>query len=169
MSRRLEGSSGNDEIQTPDYLYQNLDNSFTFTLDAFASHENAKTDTYCTKDGIWQRCTVVECAYPAHIIDPTDGFTTSWAGDVVFANPPYSMLMKAAAKFESEVDNARWIAMLVKWDHSTKWAQRLMECAIIVSLPKRVKYVHPDPPPGWGGASFPSALAFPRKDWLKDD
>jgi len=158
VSVRLYGSSGNDSIATPRWLFDRLDAAFRFDLDAFSSHANHLAAFYSTAAGTFVEGRKVW-------IDPREGFEFPWSGLGVFANPPYSRLMDAVAKFEREVESARWIAMLVKWDTSTKWAQRLEECAIVQPLKRRIPYVHPDPPPGWSGATFASALAFPRRDW----
>lgn len=177
MAGILQGSSGNDEIQTPRWLFDRLDRAFRFNLDAFASPDNRLVSRiggrFSTPEGTFQL--LDEHSHPDPVapgeirparISTADGFEYPWDGASVFANPPYSMLMRAVAKFEAEVESAAWIAMLVKWDTSTKWAQRLEECAIVQPLRRRVPYVHPNPPKGWSGASFPSAIAFPRRDWV---
>jgi phage N-6-adenine-methyltransferase len=161
---RLQGSSGNDEIQTPQWLYERLYRAFAFDYDAFASHENTKCRyLYSTIGGTFSRELYDD---EPRLKDGFDGFQFPWIGRRVWANPPYSMFMEAVAKFEAEVERAAWIAMLVKVDTSTRWYQRLEECAIVQPLKRRVKFTHPNPPPGWSGASFASAIAFPRRDWV---
>jgi phage N-6-adenine-methyltransferase len=154
---RLQGSSGNDEIQTPQYLFDRFDLAFRFNYDAFASHSNRKAKQYSTVEGTF---------LDGFQISDADGFQYPWEHRHVWANPPYSMFMEAVAKFEAEVERAAWIAMLVKVDTSTRWYQRLEECAIVQPLRRRVKFTHPNPPAGWSGASFASAIAFPRRDWV---
>lgn len=62
-------SSKTDDWFTPMDLFLNLDKEFHFTLDPCASPFNAKCKTYFTKT--------------------EDGLFQSWAGHVVFMNPPY--------------------------------------------------------------------------------
>jgi len=159
----LQGSSGNDEIQTPQYLYDRLNRAFCFDFDAFAALDNTKVrQHFSTISG-----TFCLSAFDEPVrVDSRDGFEYPWADLRVWANPPYSMFMEAVAKFEAEVESAGWIAMLVKVDTSTRWYQRLEECAIVQPLKRRVKFTHPNPPRGWSGASFASAIAFPRRDWV---
>jgi phage N-6-adenine-methyltransferase len=159
---RLQGSSQNDEIQTPQYLFDRFNRAFTFDYDAFASHANTKVyNRYSTIEGTF----FMDVPQP-RLIDAASGFEYPWTDLHVWANPPYSLLMEAVAKFEAEVERAAWIAMLVKVDTSTRWYQRLEECAIVQPLKRRVKFTHPNPPAGWSGASFASAIAFPRRDWV---
>lgn len=153
----LAGSSGNDEIATPRALFERLHHAFQFDYDAFASHENHLLPTYSTLDG-----TFVE---GRHLIDK-DGLALSWAGRRVFLNPPYSNLLAVVEKCVAERNEAEIIVALVKVDTSTRWWQLLERHAHIDYLPKRVRYEHPNPPSGWGGATFASAVAVMRKDWL---
>jgi len=60
----------NNEWETPDELYGELDAEFGFTLDPCATHENARCEKHYT---------IVE-----------DGLSQNWGGEVVFMNPPYS-------------------------------------------------------------------------------
>jgi phage N-6-adenine-methyltransferase len=161
---RLQGSSQNDEIQTPRYLFDRLNRAFEFNYDGFASGFNHLLPMYSSKEGTY--LFDERSGMPEEQLSELDGFTFSWADLHVFANPPYSLLMESVAKFEAEVERAAWIAMLVKVDTSTKWYQRLEECAIVQPLKRRVKFTHPNPPAGWSGASFASAIAFPRRDWV---
>lgn len=154
----LAGSSGNDEIRTPRWLFDQLNEQFQFDYDPFASHENALTDFYSTADGTYST--------GGHMEDPAHGLQYPWMGCRVFMNPPYSrgLVMRCIEKAVSERNNAAIIVALVKADTSTKWFQLLMEHSFIEWLPRRVKYEHPNPPKGWSGASFPSAIALLRKD-----
>jgi len=62
-------SSASGEWETPQNLYDALDHTFHFTLDPCASQGNAKCAKFYTKE--------------------QDGLEQSWAGEVVFMNPPY--------------------------------------------------------------------------------
>jgi phage N-6-adenine-methyltransferase len=63
-------STGNDEWETPQDLYNALNDEFHFTLDACATPQNAKCQRFYTRND--------------------DGLSQSWKGEVVFCNPPYS-------------------------------------------------------------------------------
>lgn len=62
-------SSDSIEWGTPQRLYNPLNNEFHFTLDPCATPENAKCAKFYTRDD--------------------DGLKQSWAGEIVFVNPPY--------------------------------------------------------------------------------
>lgn len=148
MAIKLHGSSQNDEIQTPQELFDRLNRAFGFDTDAFASDSNHLLPMYWTQE--------------------TDALAQDWSGRRVFANPPYSrgLINLAVDKMIAERNQAEIIVTLIKVDTSTQWWQRLAAHAHIDYLPKRVKYYHPNPPAGWAGASFPSAICILKKDWL---
>ena len=62
-------SSKSDEWETPDWLFDELNKEFGFTLDPCATHDNAKCEKY--------------------YIMEDDGLSKSWEGEIVFVNPPY--------------------------------------------------------------------------------
>lgn len=62
-------SSKSNEWETPQKVFDDLDNEFHFTLDPCATPGNAKCARYYTKE--------------------QNGLTFSWANEVVFMNPPY--------------------------------------------------------------------------------
>lgn len=59
-----------DDWETPDSLFHTLHNEFRFTLDACASSQNAKVDTYFTEHD--------------------NGLAQEWKDHTVWINPPYS-------------------------------------------------------------------------------
>lgn len=61
--------SNSVEWATPQYLFNELDREFHFTLDPCSTHENAKCEKHYTKED--------------------DGLSKPWAGETVFCNPPY--------------------------------------------------------------------------------
>lgn len=74
---RVHFSSGNDEWETPPWLYDRLNGEFHFTLDACALPETAKCPRYFTPED--------------------DGLSKPWVeqgGGAVFCNPPYSRRTK---------------------------------------------------------------------------
>ena len=76
-----------DEWATPQYLFDELNAEFNFTLDVAATDENHKCDKYYTQE--------------------TDGLSKNWGGQRVFCNPPYSQIAKWVAKayYEGRKDN----------------------------------------------------------------
>lgn len=62
-------SSQTNEWATPQWLFDELDKEFHFTLDPCCTHENAKCERHYTIE--------------------EDGLKQSWGGESVFLNPPY--------------------------------------------------------------------------------
>ena len=67
-------SSGKNDWETPQWLFDELDAEFHFTLDPCASHETAKCNNYYTVED--------------------DGLIQDWGNEIVFCNPPYSNSMQ---------------------------------------------------------------------------
>lgn len=57
------------DYETPDWLYDLLDEEFNFTVDAAASDHNAKMERYWTEE--------------------IDGLAQDWTGESVWVNPPF--------------------------------------------------------------------------------
>lgn len=75
-----------DSWATPRAFFDPLDKEFAFTVDAAASHGNAKCDRFWT---------------PAE-----DGLAQDWAGERVWCNPPYSSIrpwIQKGAYFDAEI------------------------------------------------------------------
>jgi hypothetical protein len=109
MNRQTEMLPESDVRETPPELFGALDAAHHFTLDACASHSNAKCATYYTEQGLWLLDTGPEL--DLRQLAKEDGLRGSWQGRRVFCNPPYSdigsWLMKA---WESQ---AALVCMLV--------------------------------------------------------
>lgn len=71
---KIHFSTGKDNWETPQYIYDKLNKEFCFTLDPCADELNHKCDKYYTKK--------------------QDGLIQSWKGETVFCNPPYSRKTK---------------------------------------------------------------------------
>lgn len=63
-----------DDWETPQHLFDELNNEFHFTLDVCASEENAKVKHFFTKE--------------------QDGLLQDWTGETVWCNPPYGRQMQ---------------------------------------------------------------------------
>ena len=61
-------SSSSVEWSTPQWLFDELDNEFHFTLDPCSTHENHKCDKYYT--------------------ETENGLLQDWQGETVYCNPP---------------------------------------------------------------------------------
>lgn len=96
-------SSKTNEWATPQRLYDYLDSLFDFTLDPCATDENHKCDRYYTIDD--------------------DGLSKSWAGEVVFMNPPYGGNTRAwLEKAEQERHNGTTtVCLIVSSSDRTYW------------------------------------------------
>ena len=102
IKREALYSSSTDEWETPQYLFDELDKVFHFTLDACATPDNAKCAAYYTPE--------------------QDGLQQPWTGNV-WCNPPYGkMLPQWLEKAHQEIrENADVIVMLIHARTDTKW------------------------------------------------
>lgn len=73
-TRKAMFSTGKDDWETPQWLFDQLDKEFHFTLDPCCTHETAKCEKHYTPE--------------------EDGLAQSWEGETVFVNPPYSKKTK---------------------------------------------------------------------------
>lgn len=74
-------SSDTGEWATPQDFFDQQNEIHHFTLDAAASHENAKCDMYYTKDGLFEKTV---------LINSNSGLVGTWGyQDSVWLNPPY--------------------------------------------------------------------------------
>ena len=103
MSRINESwyTSNTQEWATPQKVFDELDAEFHFTLDPCCSHENAKCEKHYTIED--------------------DGLSKSWAGEIVFCNPPYKDMSKWAKKCYEESLNGTLVVMLVPARTDTRW------------------------------------------------
>ena len=103
MNTKLMFSSEKDDWETPQDLFNELDDEFHFTLDAASSDLNAKCEKHYTVED--------------------DGLSQSWAGNNVFLNPPYGRNMKdwmRKAYEESQAENTT-VVVLVPARTDTAW------------------------------------------------
>lgn len=75
MDTELIFSTGNNNWETPQDFYNELDKEFHFTLDPCCTKENAK----CTK----------------YFTEIENGLLQDWSGETVFCNPPYGRKTKS--------------------------------------------------------------------------
>lgn len=99
-----------DDRRTPSVIFDPLHAEHGFTVDAAASSGNARLPRFFDRQ--------------------SDGLVQSWAGEIVWCNPPYSDLAAWVAKAIRETANggARKVVMLLPSNRSEQaWWQDLIE------------------------------------------
>lgn len=131
--------AGRNDWATPPELFDLLDREFDFTLDAAASHDNAKCGKYMT--------------------GADDGLAQSWRDERVFLNPPYSngnggkLLNRWIDKCISEVreNGCQLVVACLVSDTSTRWFHKAASHAQQTRfLLGRVKYIGAGDSPPFG-------------------
>ena len=125
-----------EEWATPQYLFDELNEEFSFDLDVCATEENAKCERFFTKE--------------------IDGLAQEWNG-TVFMNPPYGReISKWIRKaYESSIEGATVVCLIPARTDTAWWHDYVMNGEIRF-LRGRVKFV---PLSGAGSsAPFPSAI-----------
>ena len=162
----MNGSSGDNEIGTPDDLFAWLNRRFRFDYDAFASHLNNLLPVYSTKDGTYTETQAylpgVDHYVPGtpRLVGPLDGLSIPWNNRRVFWNPPYGrgVFRQAIEKAIEERNNVEASVGLLKYDASTENGRLIRENFHIEYLP-RVRYKGMTQ-----GATFASVLAINKPD-----
>lgn len=95
MNRKTPMTKADDVRETPAKLFEQRNALHRFTLDACATHANAKTDLYYTIEGLARKGLLVAGV-------AGDGLTGEWFGRV-WCNPPFSELWAWVAKCWQEV------------------------------------------------------------------
>lgn len=85
-------SSQSCEWETPQWLFDQLDEEFHFTIDVAANQENHKCDRYYTKED--------------------DGLSKSWEGETVWLNPPYGLEVRRWMRKAWEEHNQHGITIV---------------------------------------------------------
>jgi phage N-6-adenine-methyltransferase len=89
------------EYETPDYIFNPLNDEFHFTLDVAATSQNTKCKKYFTKED--------------------DGLIQKWSG-ICWMNPPFGKIMqKWVRKAYSEWRNGITVVALLPVRTNTKW------------------------------------------------
>lgn len=130
-------SSKKDDWETPQDLFDRLNERFHFTLDAAASAENAKCERFYTKED--------------------DALTKDWDG-IVWCNPPYTrgdLTDRFVRKGYEEAVRGSLVVMLLAARTDTKrWHDYIMNKAIMVWFIRgRLQFVD-----GKHTAAFPSCV-----------
>jgi site-specific DNA-methyltransferase (adenine-specific) len=135
-------SSESTEYWTPRPLFAQLHREFKFTLDACATRANACCRRFFSLT--------------------SDGLAHSWAGEVVFMNPPYGrkVVDRWVAKAYAEND-ATVVCLLPARTETVWWHTYVMRAQEIRFVCGRVAFSHPGRQT-WT-APFPSVLVVFRK------
>ena len=137
-------SSATNEWSTPDSFFRKLDMRFNFTLDPCADEQNHKCDKYYT--------------------EKDDGLSKSWAGEVVFCNPPYGReIMKWIKKAyeESQSPNTTVVMLIPSRTDTSYWHDYVMRASEIIFVRGRLKFGNSK-----NSAPFPSAVVVFKSDKL---
>ena len=131
-------SSESNEWETPQWLFDELNNKYKFTLDAAANKDNAKCNKFYTQKD--------------------DGLSKSWQGETVFLNPPYGKEIKdwvKKAHDENRKGNCKVVMLIPARTDTTYWHDYIFGKAEIEFLKGRLKFSnHKNPAP------FPSAVVI---------
>lgn len=123
-SKQRINSIGKQDYGTPHWLFNTLQASYGFTIDACAGIENAKLPRYWSED--------------------VDGLTQNWGPERVFCNPPFNDVESWVEKsiFETFQNYCQFALMLVNNDCSTRWWDTAYTHSTHrVYINRRVKYI----------------------------
>jgi site-specific DNA-methyltransferase (adenine-specific) len=140
---KVHYSNKSNEWETPQYLFNILNDEFHFTLDPCATEQNAKCINYYTK---------VE-----------DGLNKSWQDEVVFMNPPYGHNIRLwIEKVYTEIF-AVIVCLIPSRTDTRYWHDYCMKADEIRFIRGRINFV--------GGetiAPFPSAIVIFRHNSIEN-
>tara|TARA_Y100001963_G_scaffold159336_1_gene262615 strand:+ start:1619 stop:2185 length:567 start_codon:yes stop_codon:yes gene_type:complete len=140
-SSKTAYSSEKDDWETPQSLFEVLDDEHHFTLDPCATHQNAKCEKYYTVED--------------------NGLLQDWSNDIVFMNPPYGKNIKywvEKAHIES-LRGAEVVCLLPARTDTIYWHKYIFSWKYEVKFIKgRLKF-EVEGKPG-NPAPFPSAIVF---------
>lgn len=142
-------SSDRDDWETPQELFDELDDRYHFTLDAASSDENAKCERHYTAQD--------------------SGLEKTWGGERVFCNPPYGRAIKDWVRKCAEETDA-FICLLIPARTDTSYFHDHIyrkQNVRIEFLRGRLKFEQ-------GGvaqqsAPFPSMLVYFNENLLEDE
>ena len=142
MSIAVHFSAKTQEWERPDEFFTALDKEFGFTLDACASHENAKCAVYFTRDD--------------------NGMEKNWSG-TVWLNPPYGReIGRWIEKAEREVLKGATVVALIPARTDTRWWHEIVMKHEVRFLRGRLYFK--DNQGNCGRAPFPSVLVVMRPE-----
>lgn len=118
-----KGHQSKDRWETPLYIFNRLNEEFTFTLDPCCETHTAKAETFFTEN--------------------ENGLVQDWRGHIVFVNPPYSRgnIDKWVKKCYEEGQKTTVVALLpvstsAAWFHDYVWGK-----AELRFIRRRIRFV----------------------------
>ncbi|MDT2842647.1 phage N-6-adenine-methyltransferase [Vagococcus lutrae] len=147
MNREQLFTSNKQDWETPQWLFDELNDEFNFELDAMATEQNAKCDIFFTKED--------------------DALKKDWSQyNSIFINPPYqSSVQNAVLKkaYETNKNYGNTIVLLIPARTDTaRWHEHIFGKAEIRFLKGRLKF-EVDGIEYKDAATFPSAIVIYRK------
>ncbi len=141
MVSKVLFSQGKTEWETPQWLFNQLNHEFGFTLDVCASNDNYKCDKYFSPED--------------------DGLQQDWSKDICWMNPPYGReIIHWVRKAKEESLKGATVVCLLPVRTCTKWFhEHVYGMAEIRFLKGRLKFVGAD-----SSAPFPSMIVVYRGD-----
>jgi len=135
-------SSLSNEWETPQELFDKLNEEFNFTLDPCCTSMNAK----CRK----------------HFTVEEDGLKQDWSNDIVFMNPPYGRKISLWVKkaYNESLRGAMVVCLIPARTDTSYWHDYIFNKAEIRFLRGRVKFGN-----GKNSAPFPSAIVIFRANF----
>jgi phage N-6-adenine-methyltransferase len=126
------------EWETPSHLFETLNREFGFTVDVCATPENAKCQTFFTKE--------------------QNGLAQEWTG-VVWCNPPYGLQLREWSRkaYESSQRGATVVCLLPNRTDTRWWHEWILPYAEIRFIRGRLKFNGVR-----NSAPFPSVIAVFR-------
>lgn len=136
-------ASNSSEWETPQWLFNDLDAQWDFTLDPCATPENAKCSLYYTKED--------------------DGLTKDWSGHRVFLNPPYGRSIGKWVKkaYEESLKGAVVVCLLPSRTDTLYWHSYVMRATVIDFIKGRLKFGGSE-----NSAPFPSTIVLFHRDTI---
>ena len=130
-------SSQTDEWATPQWLFDELNKEFGFTLDVCALPDNAKCEKYYTPD--------------------VDGIKQSWENNTCWMNPPYGREISKWVQKAYEESKQSTVVCLLPARTDTRWWHEYCMKGEIRFLRGRLKFGQAK-----NSAPFPSAVVIFR-------
>lgn len=135
-------SSNKEDWETPQELFNELDQEFNFTIDVCADNRNKKCKRFYTKE--------------------ENGLLQNWNNEIVWCNPPYGRKIGEWVK-KAEESNAT-VVMLLPARTDTKWFHKyIYKKAEIRFIKGRLKFGNSK-----NSAPFPSMIVIFRRNKLDE-
>lgn len=144
---------GNDNFQTPDNLFDQLNDIFDFTLDVACTLEDCK------------------CKQGLFFDKGIDALKTSWGKHRVFCNPPFSKKADFIQKAYNEVINGNTpIVVMVlpsNCQDSKAFQKYIKKKFFYETLLGRVSFIHPETKKPMKGNNAGTTIVYFKKDIVR--